>query len=329
MSPSLFNIFIDELLIKLSKANTGVRIGDHKFNSFAYADDVTVFSSTATGLQELILICADYANEWRFRYGIIKSKCMVVGKCTLKYDTQWFLNGNQLHVVDHLDILGVSFASNLKVDVHIDNRISSSRKSVFRYASAGMSYPGLAPDVKVDLWKKVGLPSLIYGMDSLNVNKSGLKRIETAQCNIIKQVLGLRKRSHNTKLLEAIRLSSVSDHVKQRSIGLLRKFFTTNSPYRKLGLYHLSKFIVSGSVYAGSIINRIIEYGVSPIKIWKSVTMGEEPFYLGSRPTSHTNLLPHGQDGMVDSLRYLLSSQNYNKPGSAEHKLANLLVSAF
>ena len=103
----------------------------------------------------------------------------------------------------------------------------------------------------------------------------------------------------------------------------------TDSPYRRLGLYHLSKFIVSGSVYPGSIINRIIEYGVSPTKIWKSVTMGEEPSYPGSRPTLHTNLLPHRQDGAVDSLRYLLASSNHIKPGSVEHKLANLLVSAF
>ena len=103
----------------------------------------------------------------------------------------------------------------------------------------------------------------------------------------------------------------------------------TDSPYRKLGLYHLSKFIVSGSVYPGSIIYRIIEYGVSPTKIWKSVTMGEEPSCPGSRPTLHTNLLPHRQDGAVDSLLYLLASSNHNKPGSVEHKLANLLLSAF
>ena len=69
ISPFLFNIFIDDLMKKLDNHNSGLNIGDVKYNSFAYADDVTLFSSTTTGLQNLISICADYAKEWRFGMG--------------------------------------------------------------------------------------------------------------------------------------------------------------------------------------------------------------------------------------------------------------------
>ena len=46
ISPFLFNIFLNDLLIQLDESKSGLGIGNNKFNSFAYADDVTLFSAT-------------------------------------------------------------------------------------------------------------------------------------------------------------------------------------------------------------------------------------------------------------------------------------------
>ena len=54
LSPTLFNVFIDDLLQKLHKMNTGVRLGVQHFGSFAYADDVTLISAPVPGLQRMI-----------------------------------------------------------------------------------------------------------------------------------------------------------------------------------------------------------------------------------------------------------------------------------
>jgi hypothetical protein len=63
LSPQLFNICIDGLMKKLHSANNGVSIGNDNYTSFAYADDVTVFSATIPDLQLLIQMCADYAKK--------------------------------------------------------------------------------------------------------------------------------------------------------------------------------------------------------------------------------------------------------------------------
>ena len=80
------------------------------------------------------------------------------------------------------------FIPALKLDTHIDTRLSSSRRPtcIFRYLNAGMSYPGLAIEVKVDIWEQIGRLSLFYGLDALKISKGGFKRVETAQGNIIK-----------------------------------------------------------------------------------------------------------------------------------------------
>ena len=46
LSPSLFNVFINDLLIELSSCTAGVRLDRDLCNSFAYADDITVIVLT-------------------------------------------------------------------------------------------------------------------------------------------------------------------------------------------------------------------------------------------------------------------------------------------
>ncbi len=62
----------------LKSSNYGVPIANLLFNSYAYADDVTVFSATACGLQKLIDTCYEYSRKWRSKFGIKKSKYISV-----------------------------------------------------------------------------------------------------------------------------------------------------------------------------------------------------------------------------------------------------------
>ena len=75
LSPQLFNICIDDLLQSLQRVEKGVSIGYSNYSSFTYVDDVnTVYSSTIPDLQFLIQMCADYAQKWRFNFGVEKNK---------------------------------------------------------------------------------------------------------------------------------------------------------------------------------------------------------------------------------------------------------------
>ena len=56
LSPLLFNIFINDLLLKLKPINSGVKIHDFHINVLAYCDDLNLISTTATGLQKCIII---------------------------------------------------------------------------------------------------------------------------------------------------------------------------------------------------------------------------------------------------------------------------------
>ena len=53
MSPVLFCVYIDDLLLILSNAGIGCYIGPHFVGALAYADDITLLAPTATAMRKL------------------------------------------------------------------------------------------------------------------------------------------------------------------------------------------------------------------------------------------------------------------------------------
>ena len=112
-------------------------------NFFAYADDITIFSLTTTGLQTLLDICAAYSEKWRFNFGILKTKCIVIGKSMFQMTPTFMLNDNAVEQVDSINVLGVPYDSDLKYQKHVLNGSSVCRKSYYGLLKSGVCYPDL------------------------------------------------------------------------------------------------------------------------------------------------------------------------------------------
>ena len=108
-SPYLFNIFINQLLLDMNNCDASVRIGDTLYNDMAYADDITLFATNVQDLQNLIDVCVAYSKRWRFKFAVEKSKCVIVGKCSLYQNPKWRFGDKRLCNEESLNILGNVF----------------------------------------------------------------------------------------------------------------------------------------------------------------------------------------------------------------------------
>ena len=88
------------------------------------------------------------------------------------------------------------------------------------------------------------------------------------------------------------------------------------SPVRSLFLHLVSKHAMEGTVVPGAMVDRLLRFGVSPLRT-----------ALGYEPQSRVTI--NDQDGITDSLKYIVNHRNFNHPGSLEHKLAKLLTKSF
>ena len=77
LSPTLFCIYIDELINRLRASLQGCYIGPHFVGALAYADDLVLMSPTKGGLEQMLNICNTYAAEYRLSFNPEKSQFIV------------------------------------------------------------------------------------------------------------------------------------------------------------------------------------------------------------------------------------------------------------
>jgi hypothetical protein len=78
LSPVLFCVYLDNLLIALSKAGVGCFIGPTFVGALAYADDIVLIAPTATAMRKLLALCDSYARDYCISFNAHKTKCMIV-----------------------------------------------------------------------------------------------------------------------------------------------------------------------------------------------------------------------------------------------------------
>ena len=61
LSPTLFSIYLNDLIDVLRSSNIGCRYGNHYMGVYCYADDIGLLSPTLSGLKEMLKLCEDYA----------------------------------------------------------------------------------------------------------------------------------------------------------------------------------------------------------------------------------------------------------------------------
>ena len=214
-------------------------------------------------------------------------------------------------MVTSVETLGFNFGRN--GDVHITKRRDKCRRLFYSLRDIGMAYPGCASDVKAFMWNTVCKPALSYGLDSIYLNNKCMKDLETCQGNLVKQVMGFSKRSKSSSLLQSLGITKMCQHISQCTASLFRRIFLTDSPVQSLCRYFLSQYLTRGSLVPGTIVDRLVSYGLSPTRC----------AFLKYR---YNNIV---QCGITDSLRLLLMHGNVVKPYSEEHILATLLTKSF
>ena len=76
LSPFLFNIFIDDLLLELERLHLGCYVGLLYCGSIAYTDDVLLLASSLCALRVMLDYCTMYANNNSVLFNAAKFHCI-------------------------------------------------------------------------------------------------------------------------------------------------------------------------------------------------------------------------------------------------------------
>ncbi|KAF2363654.1 Reverse transcriptase domain [Trinorchestia longiramus] len=74
----LFDLYTEELAVRLKMSGFGLKIGEEKLSCLLYADDIVVISESEQELQMMLEIVDGYSRDFKVKFGGDKSKVMVI-----------------------------------------------------------------------------------------------------------------------------------------------------------------------------------------------------------------------------------------------------------
>ena len=94
LSPFLFGVYMDELLVSLKTNGVGCHMGNHFVGAFGYADDIILLCPSLQGMREMVKICENYAAMHKILFNGKKSVYLVFGN--YKYNVSLTVNNEKV-----------------------------------------------------------------------------------------------------------------------------------------------------------------------------------------------------------------------------------------
>lgn len=198
ISPILFCIYLDDLLVRLATSGVGCFIGLNFVGALAYADDISLLAPNPSAMRTLLRICDTFAAEYDIQFNPDKSKFLVIASnkrrqlyremclCSFSIDTRCIDNVDNFVHLGH--IITSSFVD-LDDILHRRNSFAGQTNHVLCF------FNKLDMHVKLKLF--VSYCSSIYGCELWTLNSPSVEYFCVAWRKALKRILGLPFNCHS------------------------------------------------------------------------------------------------------------------------------------
>ena len=210
LSPILFSVFINGLLVAVEQAGLGIELSDGgRVGGLLFADDFVGVSESGEQLQRVIDVVHSYCRKWRLKANVSKSAAMTFGKGSVEGSWKW--GEKDLPRVSKYTYLGIDFAESGAWDVHMKKVVASGKKKVNQLHSV-ISNRDIYLSAHRLLLLAVVRPTLEYGSKVLEANKAQAGALESVVLGGAKCILGCSSRTCNEAVRGDMGLESLQGH---------------------------------------------------------------------------------------------------------------------
>ena len=188
LSPLLFAIFVDNILVKLKLSGLGCRIHGVFINAIMYADDLLLLSISVSDLHSMVNICTQEFRDIGLSINIKKSACMRIGPRFKVRTPNLSIENSTIEWKAELKYLGVSLlaANSFK------RNLQTVRQKFFRALNGifGKIGTNSSTAVTLSLINSFCTPLLTYAMEALDITKSMYNVLESAYSSAFSKLFG-------------------------------------------------------------------------------------------------------------------------------------------
>ena len=228
LSPTLFNIFINDLFNELEKANCDAVTFNEKcnINALAYADDIVLISKSKEGLQKALHIVEAYCEKWRLKINHSKTKTMVFSRGNRIINEKFTINGIALENVKEFKYLGITIHKKNCTFTPTLKYLRAKATRAFYALKSKVNIYNLPLKVALKLLDSIIKPILLYcsevwepylNQDHEKWDKENI--IEKAYLQFLKQLMGVNRSTTNALLRGELDRHSLQEEILRRSIN--------------------------------------------------------------------------------------------------------------
>lgn len=208
ISPLLFNIYIDDLVVSLK---------ENAFDVLAYADDIAIIAD-----RYQLDKCIDILDEWSLNNGIAinrkKSGIIVFDRVPDLCEDRCY---REYPIVDMYRYLGVYVNERLTLEFQATTGGNKLQKYVDRNRFLIRKY--FSPRSLIKIFNYYQKSRLVYGMSSDLIHMNSIRRLNTNIMKLIKNILGLASGTRNTRLLLTLAVPNLASRLIIQLLKNLKK----------------------------------------------------------------------------------------------------------
>ena len=186
LSPSLFNIFLNDIVDQFDSTYGPVLLGDSYLNCFLYADDLILISDSQAGLQNCLNKTFNFCCEWSLDINFDMSKIMIFNKTGRLFSHNFSIDNVILHSVRQYKYLGVLFSLNSNFTNALNDLYHRGQKAFFKVCSTSYSL-SVNVDQLIHVLDHSVKPVLLYSSEVLEMFNHN-NRITRCESNITSNV---------------------------------------------------------------------------------------------------------------------------------------------
>lgn len=164
LSPTLFSVYINDLVHEINSLNCGVYIDDKMLSLLLYADDIALLAPDESCLQRMLDCVSDWCSRWRLSVNGSKTKVVHYRPPSFKQSEFIFINNNNIIGYNHAyKYLGVWLQEHLDLNFTAREIAKSASRALGVLICKFKSLGGLAHSVFNTLYDNLVQPILSYG----------------------------------------------------------------------------------------------------------------------------------------------------------------------
>ena len=164
LSPTLFKIYINDILNYFDASCSPVNISGTPTNCLLYADDLIFLSESKEGLQNCMKKLANFCKDWGLEVNTTKTKSLIFSSSGKREHIEIDFSGSAIENVLQYKYLGIMFSSSGKFTAAKEDLYKRGLKATFKLSNL-LKSNNIGYKTSMHLFDHIVKPVLLYGSE--------------------------------------------------------------------------------------------------------------------------------------------------------------------